>query len=128
MTVGEEVGFVGFAVGEGDGRAVGTAEGRLLGYCVGELDDGRVVGLFVSPSLVGRDVTGEFVGEDVGTLLVGIDVGADTIMACPTVTAAARTDAMDDFASGVNMPPTPLSAAARSNSLEKLPDDTDTVT
>ena len=77
---------------------------------------------------MGRDVAGDLVGMDVGDVLVGIDVGADTITAWPTTTAASLIEDMDFFASGVSRSSAPTEAAARSNSFEKLPDETEAVT
>ena len=102
--------------------------GREDGHRVGWLEVGADVGLLVSPGLVGRDVAGDLVGRDVGDVLVGIDVGADTIIAWPTTTAASLIEDIDFFASGVSRSSAPTEAAARSNSLEKLPDETEAVT
>ena len=125
---GLEVGLVGKDVGAGDGLAVGRDVGRDDGHRVGWLEVGTDVGQLVSPGLVGRDVAGELVGMDVGDVLVGIDVGADIITAWPTTTAASLIEDMEFFASDVSRSSAPTEAAARSNSLEKLPDETEAVT
>ena len=85
VIVGDDVGFVGFAVGEGEGLAVGMDVGRLVGNDDGRLVEGLDEGGDVSPGFVGRVVIGAFVGEEVGTLLVGIDVGADTNITGATI-------------------------------------------
>ena len=63
-----------------------------------------------------------------GDVVDGMEVGADTTIAWPTTTAACLIEEIDAFASGVSKSSAPTDAAARSNSLEKVPVETEAVT